>query len=74
MLVPSRYRAVIDGDICTGCGLCVEDCPMGVITIDEQNIAMIDAEACIGCGVCTHVCPTDTISLKAVRQEDFIPS
>jgi len=47
---------------------------MGVITIDEQNIAMIDAEACIGCGVCTHVCPTDTISLKAVRQEDFIPS
>jgi ferredoxin len=73
MLVPSRYRAVIEGDTCTGCGLCVDDCPMGVIIIDAQNIAMIDAEACIGCGVCTHVCPTDTISLIAVRQDDFIP-
>ncbi|PKN04276.1 MAG: 4Fe-4S ferredoxin [Deltaproteobacteria bacterium HGW-Deltaproteobacteria-9] len=74
MLVPSRYRAVVAGDACTGCGLCVDDCPMAAISIDEQNIAMIDAEACIGCGVCTHVCPTDAISLTAVRQEDFIPA
>ena len=74
MLVPSRYRAVVDGDTCTGCGLCVDDCPMAAINIDEHNVAMIDAEACIGCGVCTNVCPTDAISLIAVRQEDFIPS
>jgi ferredoxin len=77
MLVPSRYRAVVAGDAgdaCTGCGLCVDDCPMDAISIDEQNIAMIDAEACIGCGVCTHVCPADAISLISVRQEDFIPA
>lgn len=74
MLVPSRYRAVIDGDTCTGCGLCVDDCPMGAINIDEQNIAMINMETCIGCGVCTHFCPTDTISLIAVREKEFIPS
>jgi Fe-S-cluster-containing hydrogenase component 2 len=47
---------------------------MGAINIDERNVTVIDAEACIGCGICTHVCPADTISLIAVRQEDFIPS
>jgi formate hydrogenlyase subunit 6/NADH:ubiquinone oxidoreductase subunit I len=74
MLVPSRYRAAVDGETCIGCGLCVDDCPMLAISLDEQNVAVIDAEACIGCGVCTHVCPTDTISLTAVRGEDFIPA
>jgi Pyruvate/2-oxoacid:ferredoxin oxidoreductase delta subunit len=74
MLVPSRYRAVVEGETCIGCGLCVDDCPMLAISLDEQSIAVIDAEACIGCGVCTHVCPEDAISLTAVRREDFIPA
>jgi ferredoxin len=74
MLVPSRYRALVDGDVCIDCGLCMDECPMGAIRMGKQNIAEIDADACIGCGVCTHVCPADALSLTAVRQQDFIPA
>jgi Pyruvate/2-oxoacid:ferredoxin oxidoreductase delta subunit/DNA-binding transcriptional ArsR family regulator len=74
MLVPSRYRAVVDGDACIGCSQCVDDCPMNAIGIDDKNIAVVDADACIGCGVCTNVCPVDAMALAAVREEDFIPA
>ncbi len=74
MLVPSRYQAVIDGESCTGCGICVADCPMDAISLNTSNVAEVNVDSCIGCGVCTHVCPVDTIFLRVVRQEDFIPS
>jgi NAD-dependent dihydropyrimidine dehydrogenase PreA subunit len=74
MLVPSRYQAVIDGEFCTGCGICAEACPMDAISMIESEPAKLREEACIGCGVCTNVCPEDGIHLRVVRQEDFIPS
>ena len=74
MLVPSRYQAVIDGEFCTGCGICAEACPMDAISMIESEPAKLREEACIGCGVCTNVCPEDGIHLRVIRQEDFIPS
>jgi len=74
MLVPSRYQAVIDCGLCTGCGSCVADCPMDAISLNASNVAEVNADSCIGCGVCTHVCPMDAVLLRVVRQEDFIPS
>ncbi len=74
LLVPSRYRAVVDENACTGCGICVDDCPMDAMILNESNLAEVNVEACIGCGVCTHACPTDAIGLKVVRTADFIPA
>jgi Pyruvate/2-oxoacid:ferredoxin oxidoreductase delta subunit len=74
MLVPSRYRAVVEPELCTACGVCPGECPVGAIVLTDGRMAEIRGEACIGCGICTHVCPTDAIHLRAVRGEDFIPS
>jgi len=74
LLVPSRYQAVIDAELCTGCGVCVDDCPMEAITMDDGGPAAIRAEACIGCGVCSHGCAPGAIRLAEVRSRDFIPS
>lgn len=74
LIVPSRYQAVVEGSACTGCGICVADCPMDAITLNTSDVAEVNANSCIGCGVCTRVCPTDAVFLRVVRQEDFIPS
>jgi 2-oxoacid:acceptor oxidoreductase delta subunit (pyruvate/2-ketoisovalerate family) len=55
-------KAVVDEDKCAGCGICVDVCPQGVITMDR--VAKIDVNKCIGCGICVNECPRSAISLK----------
>jgi ferredoxin len=40
---------------CIGCGECVEKCPVGTISM-ENEVAVIDMENCIRCGTCHDVC------------------
>jgi len=40
---------------CTGCGACLEWCPVGAIALVEGK-ACIDPKACIGCGECLAAC------------------
>jgi len=52
----------IDRDKCTGCGLCVDTCPFGSLSLDEEDIAVVD-ESCTGCGACVDVCPVGALNL-----------
>jgi len=45
---------------CTGCGTCVEECPVGAISLVEEH-AQIDMERCIRCGKCHDVCPEEAV-------------
>lgn len=61
----------IDQSICTGCGRCVRDCPMGIPQLDENAKAFSDegnAEVCIYCGHCVAVCPVKAIKLTPDRE------
>ncbi|UCF31997.1 MAG: 4Fe-4S binding protein [bacterium] len=49
---------VINED-CTGCGSCVDECP--VEAISEGEIYVIDPELCTDCGDCVAVCPVEAI-------------
>jgi len=72
---PSRFRAAINGEDCTGCELCVDRCFFDAMTMIEAHaIAKVDQEKCMGCGVCRPVCPTDAISMELVRSQEFIPA
>ena len=72
---PSRFRADIDRDLCTGCGTCHERCYFGAISWEdgEGSVSLADAEKCMGCGLCAVTCPEDAIGLIEARPEEFVP-
>lgn len=67
----SSYFAMVDEDLCIGCGECEVSCQFDAITIDD--IAVIDRVICVGCGVCTRVCPEGAISLLRREPQEIKP-
>lgn len=55
---------VVDSKKCVGCGICVENCPMGAIVISNGH-AEIDKTKCINCGACAANCPN-----QAIKEEE----
>ncbi len=53
---------IVDQEKCTGCGTCVEACPVEAIKV-ENDKAIVDEEACVDCGTCIEECPE-----KAIRE------
>jgi len=47
---------------CTGCTLCVRNCPVDAITGERKQVHVIDQDACIKCGVCLDVCKFDAVT------------
>ena len=45
---------------CVGCGICVEACAFGAISISQQSIATIGGN-CKSCNACSGVCPENAI-------------
>lgn len=56
----------IDPVSCTGCELCVLDCPyqaLRMVEVGDRAIAQVDESACVACGICVGSCVFDAISL-----------
>lgn len=68
------YLSEIDPELCSGCGTCVDRCPMDALEISEDGMVFRDAESCFGCGICARFCPEDAISLKeGLRRVTILP-
>ena len=59
-------------DLCKGCGLCVNACPKGCLTIASDKInkkgyspaKMANPDKCIGCAFCATMCPDCIITVE----------
>ena len=62
-----RSRAILrpqaDPDLCTGCGTCVEQCPVCALSMSDQ-LPQVDANLCITCFCCQEICPEKAMTLK----------
>lgn len=64
----SSYVARVDGDLCAACATCEERCPMGAISVGDEDVAVVNEGLCIGCGVCTPTCTTEAVDLTQRRE------
>lgn len=58
-----RGLVVIAEEICKGCGLCVEACPVDVLKLANQlnlhgyHPARYTGTGCTACAICFYICP-----------------
>ena len=63
VIMATYFIRETEEDECTGCGECVEVCPVDAVTM-EGDFPAVDEEWCIGCGVCVAKCPTTAAQLE----------
>lgn len=59
----ANQKALVDSSVCTGCGICVDVCPVQAIEMVD-DIAKVNPEKCTGTGTCVEACPVQAIALK----------
>jgi heterodisulfide reductase subunit A len=68
-----RIVSMVDSRRCSGCGLCVDDCPFHARWMDEDNrIAVVDEALCQGCGACVAHCPNGAAKLRGFREKQML--
>jgi electron transport complex protein RnfB len=58
-----RPVAFIDPQMCIGCTLCIQACPVDAIVGASKQMHVVLTEWCTGCDLCIPPCPVDCISM-----------
>jgi ferredoxin len=79
ILSPSRYRAKVNQELCSGCQTCIDRCKFDAIEMQKvpgskKLKSSIINEHCMGCGVCVITCPNKALTLELVRPPEHIPT
>ena len=54
-------------DDCTGCGVCVQACPVDAIIGTSKHMHVVLSDLCTGCGLCVPPCPVDCIDMPLAQ-------
>ena len=60
------YSVSVDEAMCKQCGICVEFCPLKVLSAkNDGNIEVVKQDTCSGCLFCELLCPELAINIRA---------
>jgi ferredoxin len=63
LIMATYFIRETDDDDCTGCGDCIEVCPVECLSLENSDKVQVDKHWCIGCGVCIDKCSTGAANL-----------
>ncbi|MGQ9582167.1 MAG: FAD-dependent oxidoreductase [Thermoplasmatota archaeon] len=66
--------AVVNEELCEGCGLCVSLCPYGAPKLQDTKLgkrARIEEALCHGCGTCAAACPRGAITVRGFTDDQL---
>ncbi len=77
----TNYLPAVAAERCTGCGKCVDVCPVEAMTMVSANdphkpkrkMARVHEEVCLGCGVCVRVCGKHALALRTRQARVITP-
>ena len=58
---PVKLKAVVDESLCTGCGVCLDVCPVDAIVL-LNDVATV-SDDCTACGACVAECPNNALAM-----------
>jgi len=58
----------VRNDLCAGCGVCVDSCPVDAIDMSKGKAEIIQ-NRCINCGRCLSACPQEAIRPNSENPE-----
>jgi DNA-directed RNA polymerase subunit D len=62
-----NYPVIVIDEQCDGCGMCVDDCPRGVLAIGKGKVAIVEGklEDCSLCKLCERACLSASIGAES---------
>ena len=77
----TNFIPEINTENCTGCGKCIDICPVEAMTLVSANdpkhqkrkLARLNEEICLGCGICVRACKEKSIALKSRTRRVITP-
>lgn len=64
-----KMVAVIEENLCVGCTLCIQACPVDAILGTVKQMHTVIKSECTGCELCINACPVNCINMVPLPQE-----